>query len=56
MPASGLALQHKAVDVAVDGLLDELNVLKTVIDICGTDEDYAVRIADVKHKLKEATA
>lgn len=40
----------------IDGLLDELNVLKTVIDICGTDEDYAVRIADVKRKLKEVTA
>lgn len=40
----------------IDGLLDELNVLKTVIDICGSDEDYAVRIADVKRKLKEATA
>ena len=40
----------------IDGLLDELNVLKTVIEICGNDEDYAVRIADVKRKLKEATA
>ena len=39
----------------IDGLLDELNVLKTVIEICGTDEDYAGRIADVKRKLKEAS-
>lgn len=40
----------------VDGLLDELITLQTVIDICGDDADYAVRIADVKRKLGEATA
>jgi len=39
----------------VDVLLDELITLQTVIDVCGTDEDYAVRIADVKRKLGEAT-
>lgn len=38
----------------IDGLLDELITLQTVIDVCGTDEDYAVRITDVKRKLKEA--
>lgn len=37
----------------IDGLLDELLTLKTVIDICGTDEDYAVRFTDVIAKLKE---
>jgi hypothetical protein len=39
----------------IDGLLDELITMQTVIDICGSDEDYAVRIADVKRKLKEAS-
>lgn len=37
----------------IDALLDELLTLKTVIDICGTDEDYAVRFTDVIAKLKE---
>lgn len=40
----------------IDGLLDELITLQTVVDICGDDADYAVRIADVKRKLGEATA
>lgn len=39
----------------IDSLLDELAVLVTVIEICGSDDDYAVRVADVKRKLKEAT-
>lgn len=39
----------------IDGLLDELLTLKTVIDICGTDEDYAVRFTDVIAKLKEVS-
>ena len=37
----------------IDGLLDELITLQIVVDVCGTDEDYAVRITDVKAKLKE---
>lgn len=37
----------------IDGLLDELITLQTVIDICGSDDEFAVRIADVKRKLKE---
>jgi len=37
----------------IDGLLDELITMQTVIDVCGTDDGYAVRIDDVKRKLKE---
>lgn len=45
----------KSRQVEIDELLDELITLQIVIDICGSDEDYAVRVHEVRRKLKEAT-
>lgn len=49
-----LSMRQK--QAVVDGLLDELIGVQTVVDMCGIDAEYAGMIADVKRRLGEATA
>lgn len=39
----------------IDGLLDELIGVQTVVDMCGIDAEYEAMIADIQRRLREAT-
>lgn len=49
-------LSFRQKQAVVDGLLDELLTVRNVIEILGDSDEYAEKIADVKQRLKEATA